>query len=252
MLDPRRNPAPARQPAALSRRAQGTTARVLYLVHRALQKVSGGRAGLQVYLFCAQPTAQAGLSRLRADPNTAVVPVAPGSPLLAAFPRPVAIIAQRFALGATCYAALVKERFAGYLWLARGAYDEDEVRCRYVLASPGSSVWDFDVYVEPDFRAGRTMARLWKDASARLSEQGVGWSFSRISLFNPASIQSHERLGALYVATGAFAVLGSVQLGLFSTRPYVHLGWRRDHRPVLALNVPSPDRIDELVEGRSR
>lgn len=254
MSETRGSPAAGARSTPMSRRAQGWMAKLLYLAHRTLQRLSRGRAGLQVYIFCAQPTQQVELDKMRADPNTVVVPVSADSPLIAAFPRPAETIAARFAFGATCYAILVKECFAGYLWLARGAYEEDEVRCRYVLPVLPLSVWDFDVYIEPAFRASRIMARLWKDGSAWLREGGVHWSFSRISLFNAASIQSHERLGALYVATGVFAVLGTIQLALLSTRPYIHLGWRHDHRPVLNLSTPGTQDAElvEPIEGPRR
>ena len=238
---------PAPGPGAMSRSAHGTAARWLYRVHRAMQKLSGGRAALHVYLFCAQPTAQPGLSKLRDDSQTVIVPVEPGSEWTATFPRPAAVIAQRFVQGARCFAVLVKNSFAGHIWLVHEAYEEDEVRCRYLLPPTPASVWDFDVFIAPDFRAGRTMARLWKASSARLHEEGVVWTFSRISLFNAASIQSHERLGASHVATGAFAVVGSLQLALFSGTPYVHLSWRRGDRPVLQLPVPMPRTLPVTV-----
>ena len=220
-------------------------------MHRALQKLSGGRAALHIYLFCAQPTAQVALAKLRDDPQTVVVPVQAGDELTAHFPRPAAVVAQRFARGARCFTVLVKNRFAGHLWLVREAYEEDEVRCRYQLPRTPSSVWDFDVYIAPEFRAGRTMARLWKTSSARLQEEGVAWTFSRISLYNAASIQSHERLGAVQVATGTFAVVGPLQLALFSAAPYVHVSWRRGNRPV--LNLPAPgqgSQADDAAQQR--
>ena len=60
----------------------------LYRAHRVLQKISGERASLHVYLFCAQPVGSTALTKVRDDPNTRVVPVSAGDPLLEAFPRP--------------------------------------------------------------------------------------------------------------------------------------------------------------------
>ena len=180
----------------MSQRAHGQSARWLYRLQRALQKLTGGRAALHVYLFCVQPTVQAALTKLRDDPQTVIIPIEPGSEWTASFPRPATVIAQRFVQGARCFAVLVKNSFAGYVWMMREAYEEDEVRCRYLLPPTSVSVWDFDVFIAPNFRTGRTMARLWKACSARLHEEGVVWTFSRISLFNAASIQAHERLGA--------------------------------------------------------
>ncbi len=189
------SPRAAQAPLPIGRWAASASARWLYRAHRVLQKLSGGRASLHVYLFCAQPVGSLALASLRDDPQTRVVPIGPGEPLLSYFPRPQTVLAQRFVAGATCYAVLVKEQFAGQIWLASGHYDEDEVRCRYVLPD-ATTVWDFDVYIAPAFRATRAMARLWKGVDAVLQSRGVAWSCSRISLFNPGSVQTHERLGA--------------------------------------------------------
>ena len=223
----------------MSARARGRWVWLLYAVHRVMSILSGGRAGLQAYQFCAQPIDPVRHRSLRDDPNTMVQTVTPGSPLLEHFPRPPDVLAQRFAECASCHAIIVKGEFAGYLWLSRDAHDEDEVRCRYLLPMTAPSVWDFDVYIAPRFRAGRGLARLWKAVSAELYTQGVRWSYSRISLFNLASVQAHERLGALPVATGLFVHIGPLQLSIISKAPYLHVGVRPKHRPVLKLPMPA-------------
>lgn len=190
------------------------------------------------YAFYAQPVGSAVLRLLRDDRHTAVAPAGPASPLAADFPRPGDVIRRRFDDGARCYAATVKGEFAGFIWICREAYEEDEVRCRYVLPSPDRCVWDFDVYVEPRFRVGRTLGRLWKAVGASLESEGVEWSFSRISLFNEASVGAHERLGALRVARALFFVVGRLQLTLCSQAPYVHLGV--SGRPRIELRLPKP------------
>jgi predicted ATP-grasp superfamily ATP-dependent carboligase len=228
----------ALHPQGMSAKAHSLPARVLYSLHRTLQGISGGRAGLYAYLMCAQPLGATGLGQVRDDPKTVVQKVNAGHPLVAAFPRPPEVIRRRFDRGATCYVVTVKGSFAGFLWLAHGGYDEDEVRCRYQLPSQPRTVWDFDVYIEPRYRAWRTMARLWKAVDADLHAQGVAWTFSRIGLFNAASVQAHERLGAQHLCSGAFLVAGPLQLSLFSHPPYLHLGWRNGQRPLLRLNAP--------------
>lgn len=226
----------------MSARAHGQAALFLYRLHRVMEKLSGGRSKLCVYLFCAQPVGNGAFTSLRDDPNTVVQPVGMGSTVVQSFPRPPEVVRQRFERGSGCYAATVRNEFAGHLWTARGGFDEDEVRCRYELPSDGQGVWDYDVYVEPRFRAGRTLGRLWKAVDVALGAEGVRWSFSRISLFNPASVQAHERLGAVHLATGIFAVLGPVQLSLFSKAPFIHFGVRSGQRPRLRLTPPATAR----------
>ena len=160
-------------------------------------------------------------------------------PIVARFPRPRQVIAKRFADGTTCLVAEAKERFAGFLWLAHGGYDEDEVRCRYEFASPEQSVWDFDVYVEPEFRIGRTFSRLWDEANRRLAAQGVRWSYSRISAFNPHSLSVHGRMGARKLFSATFLCIGQVQITLAGNAPYLHFGLSNTSRPQLILSPPA-------------
>jgi len=222
----------------MSRMASGKFAWCLSILARALQRLSGGRAALYAYLICAQPLGRGAFAALRDDAGTEIRRAQPGDPLLDGLPRPAGVLTRRFGTGATCHVAVVKSRFGGCIWLARGHYDEDEVRCRFVLPPDPACVWDFDVYVEPTLRLGRTLGRLWKAVDQELASAGFAWSFSRISLYNPASIQAHERLGAVRVATALFLQLGPVQLSAFTQRPYLHLGFGPGHVPALHLAAP--------------
>lgn len=220
-------------------REMGAGAVALYVVHKGLQALSGGRARLVPYAFYAQPLGRASGPALRPDPYTVLFELPPGDSRTADLPRPPDVLAARYAAGGRCHAAWVKGRFAGTIWLARGHYDEDEVRCRYVLADPATGVWDYDVYVDPQFRLGRTMARLWAHVTGELSAQGVRWSFSRISMFNPASIQSHARLGARRVGWAVFVAAGQWQCMLQPQRPWLAMGWRQ--QPVVVLHPPAAE-----------
>lgn len=211
----------------------------LYLAGRALGKLSGGRARVIKYYLVAQPIGRADTQSMRPDQATLMRKVAVGDTLVAAFPRPPRILERRFAAGATCTAALVRGEFAGFIWLQRSCYEEDEVRCTYVLEAPAVSVWDFDVYVEPRYRAGRTMARLWSYVDAELAADGVRWSFSRISAFNPASLSAHARLGIVRCASALFFTLGRRQLALMSQFPFVHFSASERIAPVMRLRPPA-------------
>ncbi|HET9977953.1 MAG TPA: hypothetical protein VFQ20_10980 [Burkholderiaceae bacterium] len=211
---------------------------VLYLASRVLVRASAGTVRLLRYRIVAQPIGNAALGGLRADSRTVVRPCAVDSPLVAAFPRPPQVIARRYANGAECFTAVVRDTFAGFIWFQRGAYDEDEVRCRYVLDDARRSVWDFDVHVESPYRLGRTLARLWQAVDAHLATQGVQWSFSRISAFNAASIAAHARLGIVDCGSATFLCIGPLQLSLLSMRPFMHLSWSSRQRPSIRLSPP--------------
>lgn len=226
--------AAARQMAARS----GWAVTLLFVLHRLLNSVSGGRAGIVPYVLVAQPIGIGAYVAVRDDPSTVVYPADSQDPLASALPRPPAVNQQRWAQGAVCHLAAVKGAFAGTIWIQRGAYDEDEVRCRFVMSNPGTCVWDFDVYVEPRFRLGRTMGRLWKAVDQDLSQQGVRWSFSRISLFNAESLHSHARLGAVKTSYAIFLVLGSLQLAWMSRKAGLTASWNAASTPSIVLIPP--------------
>lgn len=175
---------------------------------------------------------------MRDDAATVLQEAGPDSDLLPPHYRPVAVLSERWRTGSRCFVLTHKGEFAGTAWCSRGAHDEDEVRCRWVLAAPEVSVWDFDVYIEPRLRMGRSLGRLWKSFDARLTAEGVRWSFSRISLFNTASVTTHQRMGAVRIGTAIFVCLGSLQLAWLPRAPYLSLGARTGHRPAVRLAPP--------------
>jgi len=209
----------------------------LYLASGLLDRISRGRCRLVRYHIVAQPVPRPAPPPPNA--SLAVRLVAAGDPVTGQFPRERAVIARRFADGAECLVAESRGRFAGFLWIARRHYEEDEVRCRYELRDPGQCAWDFDVHVEPAFRLSRAFARLWEGANIHLAAGGVRWSLSRISAFNPGSLAAHRRLGIRRLASATFLVAGGLQLSLFSTAPFVHFGWSPHTRPILRLHPPA-------------
>jgi hypothetical protein len=213
----------------------------LYLVHRITVRLSRGHARLVAYALYAQPIGSGRLTAVREDANSVVEAVVASDAICASFPRPANVIRQRFHDQARCYVARVKGSFGGHIWISRDRHVEDEVRCQYVLAVPELSAWDFDVYVEPRLRLGRTLARMWWHVDQSMAAEGVRWSFSRISLFNSGSLGAHQRLGAVRVGTALFLVCGPAQLALLSVAPFVHGSWRTGPGPAITLTPPDRD-----------
>lgn len=197
----------------------------LYLLARTCSRLSGDRLKLFKYYVVAQPVGNSSAHPLRADKNTVIDWVPEGHALCAAFPRRAAVIARRYRSGARCLAAVVKGEFAGFIWLQNGCYEEDEVRCTYRLTDPATCVWDFDVYVAPQFRWGRTLARLWQAADDRLAAEGIRWTLSRISAFNPESLAAHRRLGTVDIDHLLFLRAGRRQFAWRGTE--AGTGYRR-------------------------
>ena len=191
------------------------------------------------YYLVAQPVAAGGGRR---PGRIAVRRIEPSDPVCAHFPVREQVTRRRFAGGALCLVAEDAGRFAGYLWLQLGPYDEDEVRCRYVMEPAARCAWDFDVYVHPDFRLGRAFARLWDAAHAMLREQGIEWTMSRISAFNPESLRSHGRLGLERLGTVTFLRAGSAQFMWAGRAPWFHASLDKAKAPRVVLRAPADAR----------
>lgn len=218
----------------------GWFATALYALGVTLSRLSRGRCRLFGYRLVAQPVAASPFVRSRPSETMRVDRVAPDDPITAQFPRPQDVIARRFAEGSICFVARSGERFAGFIWLQLSPYEEDEVRCLYVPTPAKTAAWDYDVYVAPTYRMSRAFLRLWDAANAHLREQGVAWTFSRISMFNPSSLSAHARFGVREAGSSVFLRFGAVQLAVFSTAPFVHASHRDASRPVVRLYAPAP------------
>ena len=212
----------------------------LYFLARMLQKLSTGKVYIIRYIFVAQPVPDVSRQGSHDQPSRGVRQVDVNDPIVRDFPRPAPVIARRFGAGATCFVAESRDRFSGFLWFQRNAYEEDEVRCRYELYPPERCVWDYDVYVEPEFRMGRTFSRLWQAGNAHLAEEKIEWSMSRISAFNSNSLAAHRRMGIRAITTATFVVIGPLQISLLGRSPYIHLGVSARTRPILKLYPPKP------------
>ncbi|MBA4176874.1 MAG: N-acetyltransferase [Leptothrix sp. (in: Bacteria)] len=211
---------------------------LLYGLHRVLQKLSANRALIMPNLLMALPVDNPALAKVSSDALAVVRRIVPTDPVIGQFPRQSRVVAQRFACGSECHVIWVEGQFAGHLWTARHRYIEDEVRCAYEMADPATGVWVYDVFVEPAFRHGRVLGRLWKAVDEGLAAEGVQWTFCRINRFNVASLKSHKRLGAVTVGQALFLVLGRLQLSLLpgGGASRASLTWRSS--PTLTVAAP--------------
>jgi hypothetical protein len=203
----------------------------LYLADRVLQTLSA-QARLYAYELVVQPIAAAAV---QPRSKIEVRPVPVGDSALAAMPVPAQVIAARFAQHATCLGAFKDAELVGYMWFCDGRYDEDEVRCTYLLEPRPSSVFDYDFYVFPQHRMGRAFAMLWSAANRILSQRGVRYTYSRVSRFNNASRRAHRHLGAQRIGRAWFVRLGRFEAMVATVRPFVHVSLTNRHRVRLTL-----------------
>lgn len=224
---------------------------LLLAASRALDGMTGGRIQLVKYHIVVQPVAVAPSDRPVRTGTFAVEWVDARSPVLAQAPRPPEVLAARFAQGARCLAATRDGRLAGFLWYVPGAYDEDEVRARFVPSPAGQVAWDFDVMILPEYRMGRLFSALWGCAHAELAARGVRYTASRISAFNAASVAAHRRLGGRVTGSATFLTLGTLQV-MWSTRaPRCHVSRRASDRPSIVVAAESDADLSSADRARA-
>ena len=131
-----------------------------------------------------------------------------GDPEVELMPARPEIKESRFKQNAICLGAFHKGQFIGYIWFCFNAYEEDEVRCTFVLTPAEEAVFDFDLYLFPEHRMGLGFIGIWNGANKFLRSRGIKFSFSRLTRFNLASRRAHEHLGWKRVGRALFLQAG--------------------------------------------
>jgi hypothetical protein len=221
----------------------GFAAGLLYATDRVLSAISP-RLRLQVYELMVQPITDKPLLNGRMNRQLEVREIRAGDPEIARMPVRPEIMAQRFAQKAVCLGAFRKGELIGYMWFCFESYDEDEVRCTYLLNPVEKAIFDFDFYLFPEHRMGLGFVGLWNGANQYLSRRGIAYTFSRLTRFNLASRRAHQHLGWKVAGRAVFFQAWRVELLLATLFPYVHLSLGRS-RVRLAL------RPDALLRGQS-
>lgn len=219
-------------------RELGPSDTMLYACKRAMERARGDTV-LHKYLLVAQRVPAAPLTRARPGRKVTVRQVSESEYQVAWFPRPAEMIAPRFRQGAQCFVAFRGPEPVGCLWLATGTYEEDEVRCTFVLQPPERLAWDFDVYVAQAHRGGRVFAYLWDAAFSWLREGGYDYTASRIDAFNAASVRSHARMGAKVIGSAVFVHLPRHQVLLSSVKPRLRLTHSAAPPPCMVITAPA-------------
>lgn len=212
---------------------------LIYLGNRALQSLSGGRVRLLKYYIVAQPVPAPAATPARRSATMEVRALDRGEILATDWPRPRHVVERRVADGAECVAVFSKDRMIGFQWTLTGPYEEDEIRTLFRPLPEGRAAWDFDIFVEPEYRVGRAFLRLWDETNARLHARGVRWSMSRISAYAVESRRSHARMRAVDVGRCLYLCVGNAQLSLFDRVPFIHLGFGPGSRPVFRAVAPA-------------
>ncbi|MBL8201847.1 MAG: GNAT family N-acetyltransferase [Chromatiales bacterium] len=227
----------------------GVVDATLLALQRTLRLLSPDAVLERLYIV-AQPVPRTPAASLRRGQAILVRPLLPGDPALAAFTRIPAEVTDRFAQGAVCLGAFRGTELLGWLWFTVGAFRDHTHPVAFELAPPGTTAWDFDVYVRPEARLTAAFARLWEAAFDALRDRGVNQTLSAISAYNPASLRAHRRLGTTPFGSLLVLRLGRLQ-AVFSRhfRPHSRLSFRADFRATFRLDAPG--RIPESTLNRS-
>ena len=208
-----------------------------YLIDQILLRVSENTR-LQFYELMVQPIPEKRLVPERFIKSLCFQQILEGDEAVQLMPAREDIKEERFRQGAICLGAYKQEELIGFVWFAFGHYQEDEVRCNFILENAETSVFDFDFYLFPQHRAGLNFVGLWDGANRFLREKGIRQTYSRVTRFNTASRRAHVRLGAQCFGKVIVLKLGSFEW-LFATQ-----------KPFLQVSFFSTSRVDLRMQSR--
>lgn len=203
-------------------RSLGWSDTAFFVAALIVKRASFGSARLIKYYFVAQPVLQRADSSVRGGTSMHLYVSTGADTVITQAPRPTSVFHERFAQGARCVVAQRDGELAGFIWLCPRSYREDEVRCVYKWTPSQAAMWDFDVYIAPQFRMGRLFVRLWEKAHSLIRAEGVAWTISRVDAFNAGSLAAHRKLGARTLGRGWFLIAGRMQFAILSLAPFWH------------------------------
>lgn len=213
----------------------GGFAGTLYILDRLLSSLSP-QLRLQFYEMMVQPIPDQPIIGGRFANSIDIRRIEPGAPEIELMPARKDIIISRFAQGAICLGGYTKGHLIGYIWLSFNSYEEDEIRCTYVLEDHAHSVFDFDLYILPEHRMGIGFIGLWNGTNKYLREQGIRYTFSRLTRYNTPSRKSHAHLGWKCVARVFSLKMWCLEIIIAGIFPYFSISFNRNSRVQLTLS----------------
>ena len=215
----------------------GAFAGLAYLVDRLLGRVSS-RLSLRVYELMVQPISDKPYIPVRMTKRLVIREIRRGDKEIERMPARPEIKESRYRQKAVCLGGYLDEKFVGYMWFCYKVYEEDEVRCTFVLPDD-EAVFDFDFYVLPEYRMGIAFGAIWNGAREYLRERGIKRTFSRVTRTNLSSRRAHQRLGWNRVGRAVFLQLWQFELMVATLPPFVHASWKEEARARLRLRAPA-------------
>jgi hypothetical protein len=200
----------------------GFLAGLLYAIDRIFLRLTSGLR-LYFYEIMVQPIVDKPLLPERLTKHLEIREIKRGDPEVELMPARPEIKESRFKQNAICLGAFNKGQFIGYIWFCSNAYEEDEVRCTFVVTPAEESVFDFDLYLLPEHRMGLGFIGIWNGVNKFLRSRGIKFSFSRLTRFNLASRRAHQHLGWKRVGRALFLQAWRVEFMMATIFPYLHV-----------------------------
>jgi hypothetical protein len=216
----------------------GCFAGAVYITDRLLERISP-RLRLYFYELLVQPISKKPLLPARLASTFQIREINRNDPEVAVMPARPDIKQSRFEQRAICLGVFQNAQFIGHIWFSFGSYEEDEVRCTFLLPPGGETVFDFDLYLFPEHRMGLGFAAIWNAANQFLSDRGINFSFSRLTRFNLASRRAHQHLGAKRIGRMFVLQIGAVELMWATVSPYFYLSYTKSKRAQIRLGSDS-------------
>lgn len=215
----------------------GLTGWLAYACNHAVSSASAGRIRFTALWFYAQSVEHIPTISGHASDRIQIRVIKHGEVPDEAFRRPPGAIAERFAQGSVCIAALKDSELVGFMWLEFDELRERLVRCNFIPYPRGKTCWDFDLFVSPQYRLGRTFGRLWSHAKSHLNARGVKMTLSWIAFENVASRRAHERMRAKRIGWALVLTAWKLQVVIASTKPFFIVGSGDKHRAQLKVDA---------------
>jgi len=207
-----------------------------YLVDKVLSRISPSFK-LYSYDFVVQPIGSDPLLPKTFVKNLEIREIVQGDPEIERMPIRPGMAQFRFDQNSICLGAFKKGAAIAYMWFCFRSYQEDEIRCNYVLSPSEESVFDFDFYVYPEHRLGIAFLGLWNGANEYLHKLGIKYTYSRVARTNITSSRVHKKLGMKKIGSAVVLKIGSIETMWSSITPRFNLSINKKDRANILLSL---------------
>ena len=212
----------------------GLYAGAVYIIDNILNRLSTD-IKLYLYEFLIQPIPEKDLIPAKLVNDVQLREITQADEEINMMPARKDIIKSRYEQDAVCLGVYQKDKFIGYIWFSFNTYDEDEVRCTFILNPPEITVFDFDLYIFPEYR-GLGFLTVWNTANQYLRNNGIKYSYSRLTRFNLSSRKAHQHLGARCIGRAMFLKMWQLEIMFTDIYPYLHFTLSKSSRVRIKLN----------------